>query len=134
MADEKGFTLEVSSRYDGFWRYNVALTCGCFDAAGNRTGFVSEESHITDAGSNLAEKPVEAPAGRIVVLSTPPCDHLLCYLYIIPHTLPTGREIDGTRPFEIELTVSFAGKKLRTETRQINQWSGTSIEMRIGRE
>ena len=37
MATKEGFTIEISSRYEGWWRYNVALMCGCFDTAGNRT-------------------------------------------------------------------------------------------------
>ena len=43
MATKEGFTIEISSRYEGWWRYNVALMCGCFDTAGNRTGFASAE-------------------------------------------------------------------------------------------
>lgn len=134
MAQENGFTIEVSSRYDGFWRYNVALMCGCFDAADIRTGFASVESHIADAGSNLTQKPAEVPDDRRVELETPPCDHLLLYVYIVPHTLPLSRDIDTTRPFEIEVKVLYDGKKLRTETRPINQWSGASIEMPVGKE
>ena len=44
MATKEGFTIEISSRYEGWWRYNVALMCGCFDTAGNRTGFASTEA------------------------------------------------------------------------------------------
>lgn len=131
MADEKGFTIEVSSRYEGWWRYNAALMCGCFDAEGQRTGFVSSSSHVADVGANLPEKPADAAENRSAVLTTPPCDHLMLYVYIIPHTLPAGRDIDASRPFEIELKISYAGKRLRTEKRSINQWSGTSLELRV---
>ena len=41
MAAHKGFTIEVTSRYEEWWRYNVALMCGCFDAEERRTGFAS---------------------------------------------------------------------------------------------
>ena len=51
--DEKGFTIEVTSRYEGWWRYNAALMCGCFDAAGRRIGFASSASTVADVGSNL---------------------------------------------------------------------------------
>ena len=50
MATKEGFTIEISSRYEGWWRYNVALMCGCFDTAGNRTGFASAAvsyTHLT---------------------------------------------------------------------------------------
>lgn len=129
--NEKGFTIEVTSRYPGWWRYNAALMCGCFDAADQRIGFASAASDVADAGSNLAERPADVPADRTAVLETMPCDHLVLYLYIIPHTLPAGNDIDANRPFEIELRISYAGRRLRSEKRTINQWSGASIEMRI---
>ena len=129
--DKKGFTIEVTSRYDGWWRYNVALMCGCFDAANQRIGFATAESAVAPAGADLTERPADIPADRSAVLETMPCAHLLLYLYIIPHTLPAGNDIDATRPFEIELRISYAGRLLRTEKRAINQWSGASVEMRI---
>ena len=82
-------------------------------------------------GANLAERPADIPADRRAVLETMPCDHLVLYLYLIPHTLPAGNDIDTTRPFEIELRISYAGRLLRTERRAINQWSGASIELRV---
>ena len=124
---EKGFTIEVTSRYEGWWRYNAALMCGCFDAENQRIGCAPAASDVADVGSN----PTERPEG-IAVLETMPCDHLVLYLYIIPHTLPTGNDIDANKPFEIELRISYAGRRLRTEKRAINQWSGASIEMRVG--
>lgn len=129
--DEKGFTIEITSRYEGWWRYNVALMCGCFDAEDRRVGFASSSSNVADAGSNLAERPTDILADRTAVLRTMPCDHLLLYLYIIPHTLPAGNDIDANKPFEIELRISYAGRRLRTEKRAINQWSGASVEMKI---
>ncbi len=132
--ENKGFKIEVSSRYDGFWRYNMALTCGCFDAEENRTGFVSAASHVADVGSGLTQPPADLPAPRKLTLVTEPCDHLSGYLYVIPHTLPVDNDIDATRPFDIELRISYAGQRLRTEKRRINQWSGASVELRIGRE
>ena len=41
MAATEGFSIEISSRYDGWWRYNAALMCGCFDAGDERIGFAS---------------------------------------------------------------------------------------------
>ncbi|WP_418992232.1 hypothetical protein [Alistipes sp.] len=131
MAVEKGFTIALTSRFDGWWRYNVELMCGCFDAADQRTGFATASSHVADAGANLAEPPAGTVPDRSVTLTTPPCDHLMLYIYLIPHTLPAMREIDAARPFEVELRIAYAGRKLRTEHLRINQWSGASLEMRI---
>lgn len=131
---DTGFTIGVSSSFEGWWRYNVALMCGCFDQANNRTGFATAQSHIAEVGANLAERPAEAVPARTVTLRTPECNHLVLYLYIIPHTLPTGKDVASTLPFEIEIIISHNGKTLRTEKRQINQWSGASVEMKVQSE
>lgn len=41
MKKDEGFSVEVESRYEGWWRYNVTILCGCFDADGDRIGFAS---------------------------------------------------------------------------------------------
>ena len=119
MATKEGFTIEISSRYEGWWRYNVALMCGCFDTAGNRTGFASTEAHVADVGSNLREKPAGNPGGGRASLETGPCDHLLLYIYIVPHTLPAGNDIGDTTPFEVEIRIAYGGRRLRAEKRII---------------
>ena len=64
MADKGGgFTIEVTSRYEGWWRYNVALMCGCFDAADNRTGFASASSEIVPVGPTSRSRPPRRPDG-----------------------------------------------------------------------
>ena len=134
MATKKGFSIEVSSRYDGWWRYNAALMCGMFDADGNRTGFASASSHVADVGSGLAEPPAGVDPARRAVLETPECDHLVLYIYIIPHKLPDDNDIEATKPFEIEIAVHRDGRELFVRKHAINQWSGASFEIRIGRE
>lgn len=131
MADSKGFTLEISSPFEGFWRYNAALMCGLFDAAENRTGFASAEDTVAEAGANLSEKPADYPADRKVRLVTEPCDHLRLYVYLIPHTLPADNAIGASKPFPLTLRIAYGGKHLRTERFDINQWSGASLELRI---
>ena len=111
MATKEGFTIEISSRYEGWWRYNVALMCGCFDTAGNRTGFASTEAHVADVGSNLREKPAGNPGGGRASLETGPCDHLLLYIYIVPHTLPAGNDIGDTTPFEVEIRIAYGSAR-----------------------
>lgn len=134
MAKVKGYTVELSSDYEGWWRYNAAILCGAFDAEGGRIGFMSVQSDVAEAGSNLTKKPAGAQTRPRVALTAPPCDHLMLYIYIIPHTLPLGKEIDAARCFEAELIVSRDGKKLCSERLSVNQWSGVSLERRIGRE
>ena len=129
--EEQGFKIELKSRYDEWWRYNADLMCGCFDADDNRIGFASAASDVADVGANLSVRPADIPAARSVVLTTPPCHHLVLYVYIIPHTLPAGNDIDSTRPFEAEIRISRGGRLLCTEKRAINQWSGASIELKV---
>lgn len=134
MAATEGFSIEISSRYDGWWRYNAALMCGCFDAGDERIGFASAESHVADVGANLTAKPADMAGDRSLRLETAACDHLLLYIYIVPHTLPAGNDIADTQPFEITLRIAYGGKVLRSEKRLINQWSGASVEMRVDRQ
>lgn len=131
MSSKKGFTIEISSPYGEWWRYNTALMCGCFDESGERIGFVSTEEHIADVGANLTQCPSEYPSPRITTLNTEPCHHLLLYIYIVPHTLPSGKEIASTRPFPVDIRIYDAGQEILTQQRMINQWSGASIELKI---
>ncbi len=123
MTTSKGFRIEVSSRYEEWWRYNVELMCGCFDAAEQRTGFASPPRRL----------PTWGPIFRSVLRRSPrahggsrpgACDHLVLYVYIIPHTLPPGNDIDATAPFEIEIRIFCDGRRILAEKRRINQWSG----------
>ena len=54
MTDQKGFRIEVSSRFEEFWRYNVAMTGGLFDARGERIGFASTEDTVAETERTCA--------------------------------------------------------------------------------
>ena len=82
----------------------------------------------------VVEKPAGIPGDGRASLETGPCDHLLLYIYIVPHTLPAGNDIGDTAPFEVEIRIAYGGRRLRAEKRLINQWSGASIEMRVDSE
>ena len=133
MKEPSGFTIEISSRFEGWWRYNAVLMCGCFDAAGNRIGFESAESHVADVGTKRTVRPADLPADRRLTLATGDCDHLLLYLYIVPHLLPDSNDIADTKPFPLELRIGCDGTPLRSETLAVNQWGGLSLELRIDR-
>ncbi|MEG1611637.1 MAG: hypothetical protein RRZ83_05430 [Alistipes sp.] len=131
MANEKGYKIEVSTSYAEFWRYNVALVCGCFDAADQRTAFVASDDTIAQVGSNLPAAPKDYPAQRIARIETPEADHIVLYIYIIPNTLPIARDVIDSKPFTLQLHVNLAGSEVLKTTYPINQWSGASIELRI---
>lgn len=126
METEGGFKVEVSSAFPGWWRYNVALMCGCYDAAGERIGFASAEDRIAEVGACMGQPPADYLAERRTVLRTMPCHRIELYLYVVPHTLPDGCEIADTRPFELRLRITRDGATLLSQKCPVNQWSGIS--------
>ncbi len=131
MGKEVGFSIELSSRFEEWWRYNTVLTGGCFDAEGRQIDFVSAESHVAEVGARLEQRPKGLPAELRLRLATPPCDHIELYLYIIPNTLPTGRVVADYPTFPVALRIDRAGRRLRTEHIDVNQWGGTSRRLVI---
>ena len=116
----------------------VALQC-CTDVRLFRRGGAPDGIRIgrlahCRVGANLPDRPADTDSGRTVVLETEPCDHLLLYIYVVPHTLPAGNDIDETEPFEIDVTIAYAGRKVTKSRHRINQWSGASIELKVGQE
>ena len=83
MKKDEGFSVEVESRYEGWWRYNVTILCGCFDADGNRIGFASAESVVAPVGSDLSAPPEGAAAERRIGIRSIACDHIVMYLSLI---------------------------------------------------
>lgn len=129
MTAPHGYKIEITSSYEEFWRYNVALMCGCFDASGARTGFVSTEDCIAEVGAHLQAPPADYPSRRKIRLEIPACDHMIFYLYVIPHTLPETNDTTETTPFTLQMRTTSPDGKETKQTFHINQWSGASIEM-----
>ena len=134
MSKNEGFKVEISSDFEEFWCYNVAVTCGCFDEEERRVGFASADDAIAPVGSNLKKAPSDYPAKRLDRFETEECHHLLMYIYIIPHTIPIDRVIDEHKPFPLKVRVSRGGKVVTTQTLPVNRWSGASLELRVGEE
>ena len=49
---DKKFTISLQSRYAELWRYNIVVTCGCFDEVGERINFLSKENFVADVVQN----------------------------------------------------------------------------------
>lgn len=133
MADNKTYRVEIESGFAGFWRYNIAVTCGLFDATDRQIGFVPAESTVAPVGSNLDTCPTDVPEHRRLSFTAADCDHLLMYIYIIPHTLPTAKHTGECKPFDLSVKVAYAGRVVLHEKRKINQWSGASMEIAVAR-
>lgn len=131
MSTDNGYKAEIESTFAGFWRYNVAVTCGLFSEDGRQVGYAAAEDTIAPAGSNLAERPSGVAERRRITVSTADCHHLRMYIYLIPHTLPASDKVLECKPFEISIKISHGGRTILHEQRRINQWSGASIEITV---
>lgn len=118
MDIQKGFTIEVSTEFEGRDRYEVEMMCGCFDAAGNRTGFAS--SAAGDA------------AARAYTMATPECDRIRLHIYVMPRTLPEAALTRLTPPFTVTVTVCDEDGEVLRRDFDADQWSGANIELQVG--
>ncbi len=134
MKAKSGFGIELTCRYEGWWRYNVEMMCAAFDAAGQRIGFTSARSQIAEAGAELREVPRGVEVPTRLRLETCDCDHALLYLYVIPHTLPRDNRIEASKPFDVTLRITCDGRLLRTERCRVNQWGGASLQLTLTKE
>ena len=106
------FTIELTSEYADWWRYNVRILCELQDSAGRRTGFASASAK-DDRGC--------------CVLTTMPCDRLRTFIYVIPDQLPVDRVVGEYPDFEAELRVSCGKRIIADERVTIGRWGGASI-------
>ena len=132
MGKNEGFKVEITSDFADFLRYNVAVTCGCFDENDERISFVSAEDTIAPVGSALVAAPKGRNAKRVISFATDECHHLLMYIYLIPYTLPAGRDISDYKPFALNVRVMRGQRVVLKEQYSVNQWSGASIELKVG--
>lgn len=136
MAVEEGFGIEVSSHYAEWWRFNVAIACGCFDEAGKRIDFVSAEDRIVPVGSEQSVPPEgwQGAGRRRISVHTAACDHIVMYIYLIPHTLPVTNEVDAAQPFDIRVKITYGGRSVGDMPYRINAWSGSSLEIKLRKD
>lgn len=131
MEENSGFVAEISSEYVDFWRYNVLITCECFDADGRREEFVSADDEIAPVGTNCEFCPSNYPANRVVKFETKPCHHLRVYIYIMPHSIPVGGQIEDRPPFDMDVRVRLKGSFTEMLRLTVNSWSGDTFELSV---
>ena len=135
MEFKEGFSVEITGSDSELWRYNIAVICGCFASSGSgedeRRDFISAEDTVAPVGSNLAQRPAGIPDTRRISFTTVPCEYLQMYVYVIPHTLPAGRDIADFPPLALQIKVSCGNAVIHSEEYHANAWSGASIELRI---
>ncbi len=128
---DKKFTISLQSRYAELWRYNIVVMCGCFDKVGERTDFLSKENFVAAVGSNLTAAPTGIESHNKLTLTTSPCDNIVTYIYLIPHSLPPTRDVEEYAPFDLRVKVSADDNVIYDTDHKINQWSGCSIELKL---
>ncbi len=127
----KKFNIQIRSSFKELWRYNVAISCGCFSGESAEPVVVSEQQNVAPVGANLKCAPEGYALPLEMKLATPACERIIAYIYIIPHTLPSGREIDECRPFDLRVKITANGEVAYNAKHKINQWSGASIEVKL---
>ena len=125
------FIIQIKSSYDELWRYNLSAMCGAFDSVGERVDFVKAESFIAEVGTNLKSAPDDYTAKREMKLQTAPCDSIVAYIYVVPHTLPRDRDVADCKPFDLSIKVQMGSETIYNIKHKINQWSGASIELKL---
>lgn len=128
---DKKFTISLQSHYAELWRYNIVVMCGCFDKVGERTDFLSKENFVAAVGSNLTAAPNGIESHNRLTLTTSPCDSIVAYIYLIPHSLPPTRDVEEYAPFDLRIKVSADDNVIYDTDHKINQWSGCSIELKL---
>ena len=128
---DKKFTISLQSRYAELWRYNIVVMCGCFDKVGERTDFLSKENFVAAVGSNLTAALAGIESHNRLTLTTSPCDSIVAYIYLIPHSLPPTRDVEEYAPFDLRIKVSAGDSVIYDTDHKINQWSGCSIELKL---
>ncbi|MCH5330642.1 MAG: hypothetical protein J1E04_06700 [Alistipes sp.] len=136
MNDKQPFSVEISSGYNRLWRYNMAVTCGCFDDLGRgednpRTDFIAAEDTVAPVGANMNRCPDDYDSRRGISFVTSPCDYLLMYVYVVPHSLPSDTGMDRCKPFPLRIRVTQGDQVIHDEEHSVNGWSGASIELRL---
>ena len=122
------FKISVRSNFAELWRYNIVVTCGAFDAAGEQIEVTTSESSVAsiiDGAGGAAD------VSRDVKLTTVPCESIKAYVYLMPHKLPSAKSPDDTPTFGVRVKVMADDEQIYNVVHSVNQWSGATIELKL---
>ncbi len=124
------FQISVRSNFAELWRYNIVVTCGTFDAAGEQIEVTTKESSVASIveGGGVADV---ADVSRDVKLTTGPCESIKAYVYLMPHKLPSAKSPDDTPAFGVRVKVKADDEQIYNVVHSVNQWSGATIELKL---
>ncbi len=124
------FKISVRSNFAELWRYNIVVTCGAFDAAGEQIEVTTKESSVASivGGGGVADV---VDVSRDVKLTTGPCESIKAYVYLMPHKLPSAKSPDDTPVFGVRVKVKADDEQIYNVVHSVNQWSGATIELKL---
>lgn len=124
------FKISVRSNFAELWRYNIVVTCGAFDAAGEQIEVTTKESSVASivGGGGVADV---VDVSRDVKLTTGPCESIKAYVYLMPHKLPSAKSPDDTPAFGVRVKVKADDEQIYNVVHSVNQWSGATIELKL---
>ena len=121
------FKISVRSNFAELWRYNIVVTCGAFDAAGEQIEVTTSESSV----ASIIDGAGAADVSRDVKLTTVPCESIKAYVYLMPHKLPSAKSPDDTPAFGVRVKVKADDEQIYNVVHSVNQWSGATIELKL---
>ena len=125
------FKISVRSNFAELWRYNIVVTCGAFDAAGEQIEVTTSESSVASIVDGAGSAADVADVLRDVKLTTAPCESIKAYVYLMPHKLPSAKSPDDTPTFGVRVKVKADDEQIYNVVHSVNQWSGATIELKL---
>lgn len=125
------FKISVRSNFAELWRYNIVVTCGAFDAAGEQIEVTTSESSVASIVDGAGSVADVADVSRDVKLTTLPCESIKAYVYLMPHKLPSAKSPDDTPSFGVRVKVKADDEQIYNVVHSVNQWSGATIELKL---
>ena len=125
------FKISVRSNFAELWRYNIVVTCGAFDAAGEQIEVTTSESSVASIIDGTGGAADVAEVSRDVKLTTSPCESIKAYVYLMPHKLPSAKSPDDTPTFGVRVKVKTDDEQIYNVVHSVNQWSGATIELKL---
>ena len=125
------FKISVRSNFAELWRYNIVVTCGAFDAAGEQIEVTTSESSVASIIDGAGGAADVAEVSRDVKLTTSPCESIKAYVYLMPHKLPSAKSPDDTPTFGVRVKVKADDEQIYNVVHSVNQWSGATIELKL---
>ena len=125
------FKISVRSNFAELWRYNIVVTCGAFDAAGEQIEVTTSESSVASIIDGAGGAADVADVSRDVKLTTVLCESIKAYVYLMPHKLPSAKSPDDTPTFGVRVKVKADDEQIYNVVHSVNQWSGATIELKL---